>query len=172
MDSTTSPTVRLYVRADADVVDRRDAIINRITQLDFHDLIDSYRIHAWPGAISLDLAREIDHEPITRIVNSFEQWADRTGVEIHPPFQYRTVASSITGAADDLLVLPMLCLATAVDGEVVDVAPSRDDEAVHTIADALDALAAGVDPSDGRTNRRVANRRPADRPPTPTDPST
>ena len=135
-------TVDLYVRADAPVVERRQSVIDRLKRLEGQDRIDGFRVHPWPRAISLGLADEIDGDGIRDVVRSFETWADRCDRHIRPPFDVRTTHSAITGESDELLVLPVICLAAYDTGDLVDVAPSSDGGSVYTVEDALDAIEA------------------------------
>jgi hypothetical protein len=139
-ESDRQLTVDLYVRADAPVVERRRSVIDRLKRLEGQDRIEEFRVHSWPRAISLDLADEIEGDGIRDVVRSFETWAARRDRRIRPPFDVRTTHSTITGASDELLVLPVICLATYNTGNLVDVAPSSDGDSVYTVEDALDAI--------------------------------
>jgi len=136
-------TVDLYVRAAAHIVERRDEVIGKLKRLEQRDRLTEFRIHPWPRAISLDLVKEIEGEEIHEVVRSFERWADQHGRHIQPPFNVRTADSSITGESDELLFLPVMCVAAYNEGKLIEVAPCRDGESIRTVDDALDAIAAG-----------------------------
>lgn len=142
------PAVDLYVRADAPVTERRDAIVDRLRRLERTSRISRFTIHPWPKAVSLGLLERIDGGEILDLVRSFERWAEPRGLRVQPPFDVRVSRSTITGETDELLVLPVLCLAAYgdTDGELVGLSPCSDGESVYTIDDALDALATGDAP--------------------------
>ncbi|AZH24809.1 HTH domain-containing protein [Haloplanus aerogenes] len=146
MDPNSPLTVRLYVRADASVVKRRNDLVARLKRLDRQHRIDSVHIQLWPRAVSLDLLDVSDDTELREVVRAFEAWAERQDRHVEPPFEVRTTRSTITGASDDQLVLPMLCIATYRDGLLVDVAPCGDGDAARTVEDVIDALAAGEQP--------------------------
>jgi len=139
-------TIGLYVRADTPIVERRDAVIDRLKQLDRQDRIAGFRIHPWPRAISLDLMNEIEEDEIHEVVRSFETWAAQHDRHISPPFDIHPTHSAITGESDELLVLPVICIAAYDAGDLVGVAPSSDGKSVRTVEDALNAIEAGKAP--------------------------
>lgn len=139
-------TVDLYARADAPVPDRRSAVVDRLEQLRERGRIDGFDVIPWPRAVSLPLSDRTGHGGITGTVRSFEQWAASRGLRICPPFEVRPYRSSITGETDDLLVLPVLCLAAHRADDLVWMAPVTDGERVVTVEDALAAVAAGRSP--------------------------
>jgi hypothetical protein len=166
MEADTQLTVDLYVRADAPVVDRRNAVIGRLERLERQDRIAGFRLSHWPSAISLDLVRERDDDGIHEVVRSFETWAGRNDRRITPSFDVRTPHSSITGESDDLLVLPVMCIAAYDGDDLVGVAPSSDGGSVHTVADALDSIEAGDPPVpdvplEGGSDSEASDRRDA-----------
>lgn len=135
-------TVHLYVRGDSPSVKQRDDVIERLKRLERQDRITEFRIHPWPRAISLDLVTESEGEEIHEVVRTFERWADQHDRDIQPSFDVRTADSSITGQSDELLVLPVMCVAIYHEGKLVDIAPCRDGKSIRTVQDALDAIAA------------------------------
>lgn len=139
-------SVDLYVRADAPIVGRRDAVIDRLKRLERTDRIVEFRIHPWPHAISLTLVKEIEAGGIKEVVRSFETWADQHDHHITPSFDVRASHSAITGESDERLALPLMCLAAYTDGDLVGVVPASDGESVRTVEDALDAIEAGNAP--------------------------
>jgi len=147
MDPNSPLTVRLYVRADAPIVERRNALISRLERLDQQNRIDDAHVHFWPRAVSLDLLEASEDSALPELVRSVEAWAERHGRHDDPPFDVRTTHSTITGASDERLVLPTLCIATYRGGQLVDVAPCGDGDAARTVEDVLDTIATGEQPN-------------------------
>lgn len=135
--------VDLYVRADASVTDQRTALIERFTCLERRGKIAEFTVHLWPRTVSLTLARAVEDRRICEPVRSFEQWADRHGVRLRPPFDVRTVQSDMTGERDQLLVLPVCCLAVRNERRLVGVAPCHDGGSACSLDDVLDAIEQG-----------------------------
>lgn len=139
--------IDLYVRAEGPIAERRDTVIERLEQFDRRNQISEFSIHPWPRAMSLTLVKKMDDNEIAGVFQSSEEWADQHGLHIQPPFDVRTSRSAITGETDELLVLPVICLAAYSDGDLIAVFPCSDEESVYTVADALDAIAAGKSPT-------------------------
>lgn len=142
-------TVDLYVRADAPVPERRDEVVDRLQYLSTHDRIADFEVIPWPRAVSLGLADRIADDGIPGTVRSFERWASRHGLRLRPQFDVRQSRSTITGETDDLLVLPVLCLAARDEDGLAWIVPVHDGASTVTVEDALDALAAGRPPIPG-----------------------
>lgn len=143
METTDHLTVDLYVRADTPLPERRSTVIDRLRRLERTDRIAGFTVHPWPRAVSLDLVTEIDDESVLGVFRSLESGADRRGHSIRPPFDVHTARSAITGETDELLVLPVICLAVNRNQELIGVFPCRERGSVLTVGDALDAIATG-----------------------------
>ncbi|MFB6160532.1 MAG: HTH domain-containing protein [Haloferacaceae archaeon] len=154
------PTADLYVRADAPVVERRNAVIERLQRLDREDRIAGFRVHAWPRAMSLDLDREAEADGTLDAVRAFESWAARQDSRVGLPFEVRTSRSSITGSSDELVVLPVFFVAASVDGALVGLAPCTAAGTAHTVGDVLDAIEAGDPQLPPRTDGPDPDREP------------
>lgn len=135
----------LYVRADTQVPTRRDAVIDRLTELRRTAHLSGFEVHLWPKTVSLT-AHSHDGE-FFDVFSTFEEWADRHGVEIRPPFDVHTVRSTITGESDERLVLPELCLIVYEADSLAGVYPCHDRNEALTVGDALEAIETGEAPT-------------------------
>lgn len=144
----TPLTVELYVRGDAPIPERRARVIERLDRLERMNRIDGYRVRTWPNAVSLDLTDDGDADSIPGTVRAFEEWADRHDRDLRPPFSVHTSRSDITGETEELLRLPVLCLAAYDGRDLVAVYPCCEGDSVLTVDHGLDALAAGELPGD------------------------
>jgi hypothetical protein len=123
----------------------RTEVIDRLGALASAGALDAYEVETWPDEIALS-----EHTRHDRVVETYEQfraWADDTGVSITPPFDRRTVTSLI-GRTEEVLTLPVMCLAVYDDG-LRGVYPCNDGGETWTVTDYLDAYeAAGGRPAE------------------------
>lgn len=156
--------VDLYIRADAPIVDRRTAVIERLERLERQERIDEYSVRLWPRAVSLDLMRKADESRAVDAVREFERWAAQCGRYLSPCFEVSTTHSVITDESDRLLVLPVLCMAVFNNGSLVDVAPSSDGDTVRSVEDLLAHIARGaVPPAEAISGDMPSNTEPDQR---------
>lgn len=99
-------------------------------------IVDDLTVQTWPDEVALT------GSPRNAAVERFEAfraWADRHGVRICPPFAVRDRASLVDDGTPTL-VLPALCVAIRVDGELTGVVPHRTGTTEYTVDDVLDDL--------------------------------
>ena len=133
-------TVRLYVRADAYIVKRRNDLIGRLKRLDRQNRIDGVHIHLWPQAVSLDLLEMSDNLELREAVRSFEAWAERNDRELNGVFDRKEVSSSITDTDHVCRIAPVLALAEYEDAALRFVTPSSGADGQVSVLDRLAEL--------------------------------
>jgi hypothetical protein len=143
MDQSPRLTADLYVRADAPISEQRSELLDTLDRLQRERRLAEFAVHPWPNAVSLDLVEAAAEDSIAGVVRSFERWAGDRGVSIRPPFAVRRSHSEITGETDELLVLPVVCLAAYDGEELVGVYPCCTGGSTVTVADALATIEAG-----------------------------
>jgi hypothetical protein len=67
----------------------------------------------------------------------FRTWADNDGVSLEPAFARRTRTTLGGDGPVAFLLLPVVCLAVRVDGDLVTVAPHSTGATAYTVTDAL-----------------------------------
>lgn len=160
MTSPRSATaVDCYVRASS-LVEPVDSTVERLREFDRRGVIDELRVEAWPDDVPLDGAPE--HSAIVGRFETFQTWADGLGASIEPAFTVRERTTLVADEIEAVLVLPVVCLAIHVDGELASVVPHTKGTTTYTVDDALAELEARDAPST-----RVRDPS-ADRPPGPT----
>jgi len=132
--------MRLWTRRP--VCGPRTEIIDRLSALSAADSLADFEIETWPDEVSL--GEYTEHSRVVETYEVFSEWAAETGVSITPPFERRT-ATSLVGRTEDVLRVPMLCLAVYDDG-LCGVYPCSDGDRTYSVADYLDAYEA----ADGR----------------------
>ncbi len=124
----------------------RTEIIDRLSSLRARGQIDDFTVRTWPDEVTVS-----EHTRHSRVIETYEQfrsWADGTGVTISPPFDRRT-ATTLVGRSEEVLTLPVLCLAVYDDG-LCGVYPCTDGDETLTVTDYVDACADGdATPSPG-----------------------
>ncbi|WP_136717174.1 HTH domain-containing protein [Halorientalis salina] len=149
MNADTTPeavTVDLHVRS---LVPRaghtqQNAAIERLDDLESAGLLGAFNVHVWGHQVSLSTAAaQTDAgQFVLDRVERFREWADETGRSIDSFFETRRVESELRNEEYAALVLPSLTLAEYHDDELAFVAPCSDGDAVCTVEDRVDALAA------------------------------
>ncbi|WP_299333112.1 HTH domain-containing protein [Haloplanus sp.] len=148
-----------YVRASA-ALDQVDDLLEAVHEYADAGLVDGYSIDIWPDRIRLG-----DTEGSAAVIDDYERfraWADNDGVSLEPAFEHRTRTTMAGDDPDAFLVLPVVCLAVRVDGDLVTVAPHTTDTTAYTAADALSDVESLLD-QDGRP-ARVLEDLPPDHP--------
>ncbi len=79
---------------------------------------------------------------VTRLA-AFQEWAKRNDCSLAPAMELRSVDDSLADAHYRALRLPAVLLAEYRDGDLRCVTPHHDGEAVRSVGDRLDELAAG-----------------------------
>lgn len=128
-------TAELYLRAFSTAADRQREVIARLDALAGDGVLESLAIERWGDRI--DLA---DGNETVEAFRRFREWAAGRDLSITPPFAVRTYRSAFTGEACDVLVTPVMFLATYVDGELDGLYPHQRHETVMTIDDFLGTL--------------------------------
>lgn len=136
--SPSSITVDCYTRAGwfGPPVDES---IETLRDYDRRGVLDDLTVEMWPDEVVL---REDPAEPpLIDQYRRFQTWADQMGVSLRPGFSIHERGSLVSEETSTALVLPVVCLAIHVDGELTSVAPHRTDAGTYTVPDALDDLA-------------------------------
>lgn len=137
--STPTIAVDCYVRA-ASLGSPVDETVEALRDYDRRGRLDDLAVDVWPDEVALTDVSE-GTAPLVRY-RRFRAWAEREGVSLRPGFVVRERASLVSERPATSLVLPVVCLAIHVEGELATVAPHRDGTATYTVEDALDDLAA------------------------------
>jgi hypothetical protein len=138
MDTPTI-TVDCYVRAGS-LGSPVDETIETLQDYDRRGRLDDLTVDLWPDEVVLtDVSEEMF--PLDQY-RRFRTWADRADVSLRPGFTVRERASLVSERPATTLVLPVVCLAIHVDGELSTVVPHRDGTTTYTVEDALDDLSA------------------------------
>jgi hypothetical protein len=126
-----------------------DAIIELLHEYDEKGFIDELEVKLWPEKICL--TSDTGESSVLDHYDRFQTWADDSGVSLEPAFIRRERTPLVSDDSDTVLVLPVLCLAIRVDGELVCVAPHSTETTAYTVKDALadiESLPRGTPPED------------------------
>lgn len=152
-------TVACHVRPSL-VFEPLDAKIETLRHCEREDRIDALLLRTWPDEVAL--TESAPHEAVRERVAEFEQWADRAGVSVSPPFDRRETTSVATDRSVERLVTPTICLACYDDDQLVGVFPHTDDETTHTVPEAIAALRTGSLPEPLRDAPTLATHQSAE----------
>lgn len=133
-------TIDCFVRASA-LVDPVDAPIEQLRTYETQGVIDDLDVRAWPDEVPL--ADPTDDAVIARY-DLFQMWADDNDFYLEPGFTIRNRTTLVSDEPESVLVLPVVCLAIHIDGELTSVVPHCTGTATYTVDEAL----AELDPPD------------------------
>ncbi|AGB32111.1 hypothetical protein Natpe_2291 [Natrinema pellirubrum DSM 15624] len=142
----TDRTVVCHVRAPL-LLEPIDEQIETLQACEDEGAIDDLLLRSWPKEVAL--SEESPHQAVLENYERFEQWADRRGVSVRPPFRERETTSQITGETRERLVTPLLCLEIYEDDDLVGVFPHTDErtEETYTTDEAIATLRTGAVPT-------------------------
>jgi hypothetical protein len=133
-----SDDVRMVLWTRRPVCGPRTAIIDRLSSLHSEDAIDEFSVETWPDEVAL--SEYTEHARVVEVYKEYLTWANEHDLSITPPFERRT-ASSLVGDTQDVLTVPVMCLAVYQDG-LRGVYPCTRDGHTYSVADYLDAYEA------------------------------
>lgn len=116
----------------------RTEVIDRLSQLRARGDIGDFAVETWPDEVAI--SEHTEHARVIEVYKEYLLWAEEHDVSITPPFERRT-ASSLVGGSEDVLTVPIMCLAVYDDG-LCGVYPCTHDGRTYSVADYLDALEA------------------------------
>jgi hypothetical protein len=134
MTADSQVALDCYVRATAAGV-FVDDIVRTVHSYEEEGLLEECAVRFWPDEIRL--IDDTEETPIITQYRQFQAWADREGVSLEPAFTRRERTTLVSDDSDTVLVLPVVCLAIRVDGELVRVAPHTTGSTPYTVRDAL-----------------------------------
>jgi hypothetical protein len=127
-------TLDCYVRATAAGV-LVDDISDTLHTCNEGGLLDELTVEFWPDEIRL--TDDTEETAVRAHYRQFQAWAESEGVSLEPAFTRRERTTPVSDGSDTVLVLPVLCLAIRIDGELVSVAPHTTGTTPYTVMDAL-----------------------------------
>lgn len=127
-------TVRLWTRRP--VSGARTEVIDRLSAFRSEGTIADFEVETWPDEVVV--TEQSRHSSVVDVHERFSVWADEAGVSIEPPFDRRTV-TSLVGRSEEVLSLPVLCLAVYDGEDLRGVFPCDDGTDTWTVTDYLDA---------------------------------
>ena len=138
-----SEGVRMVLWTRRPVCGPRTDIIDRLSALHAEDALADFTVETWPDEVAI--SEHTEHARVVEVYKEYLHWAETHDLSITPPFERRT-ASSLVGGSEDVLTVPIMCLAVYDDG-LSGVYPCTGEKRTWSVADYLDAYeAAGERP--------------------------
>ncbi|MES3516818.1 MAG: hypothetical protein PPP58_04035 [Natronomonas sp.] len=110
-----------------------DGIIETVRRYERQGVVDECAIESWPAETKLTEAAETVHSRY----DQFRTWGEKTSVTLEPAFTRRERTTIVSEDSETVFLLPVLCLAVHIDGELVVVAPHHTETTTYTVEDAL-----------------------------------
>jgi hypothetical protein len=147
MPTNTRLEVELWIRTlPTGAGEEHDELRQRLAALERRGTVESVRVRTWPHEVVLDGPTTPRDRAITDRIQSFKQWAARTGVAL-PAFDRRTTAGvGRMGPEYTALTLPQTALAVSRDGTLRWVAPCVEGGVERTPWEWVEAAEQGVSP--------------------------
>lgn len=127
-----------------DTYDRQQAIQDRLRTLQNDGRIDELSVKAWGKQIPVQEGGSAD--PGTRswaqLYDEFKSWADRSDCSLEPAFSRHNIESFVADDRQEVIRLPIICLAAYDDDGLLDLAPRSAANRVYTVDDFVAALEA------------------------------
>lgn len=130
-----SEGVRMVLWTRRPVCGPRTDVIDRLSSLHAEGALDDFTVETWPDEVAI--SEHTEHARVVEVYKEYLLWAEEHGVSITPPFERRT-ATSLVGGSEDVLTVPIMCLAVYDDG-LSGVYPCSGEERTWSVADYLDA---------------------------------
>lgn len=129
----------LYVRTPAPMATekRRETILGRLEALRVAGAIDDVTVTYW-----FRQASATDGDPVMPSVVALEAWADDHDVSLEPAFEHHARSNWFTGTNDDVVSLPVICLALLAGGDICAVYPHVGPTGYQSVMDGIDTLEA------------------------------
>lgn len=137
-EPTDRDDVRMELWTRRPVCGPRTDVIDRLSTLRSAGSIAAYEVETWPDEVAIS-----DHTRHSRVVETYERfraWAEDNGVSLTPPFDRRTV-TTLVGRTEEVLRLPVMCLAV-YDDDLCGVYPCNSGDRTWTVTDYVDAYEA------------------------------
>lgn len=142
MSDHTGISIDCFARGSTLVAPVDDTVAT-LREYERRGLVDDVTFTTWPDEVVLTGERGQDR--LVARYHQFRAWADRVGVSLEPAFTLRERTTLLREGTTVSLVVPVLCVAVAVDGELRCVAPYRAGPRTYSVQDALADVAALAD---------------------------
>lgn len=130
-----SDDVQMVLWTRRPVCGPRTEIIDRLSSMRADGTIDDFTVETWPDEVAL--SEHTENARVVEVYKDYLLWAEEHGLSITPPFERRT-ASSLVGGEEDVLTVPIMCLAV-YDDDLCGVYPCSDENHTWTVSEYLDA---------------------------------
>lgn len=131
-----SDGIQLVLWTRRPVCGPRTDVIDRLSSIRSDGVIDDFTVETWPDEVAI--SEHTEHARVIEVYKEYLFWADEHDLSITPPFERRT-ASSLVGGEEDVLTVPIMCLAV-YDDCLRGVYPCSDKNRTWSVTDYLDAF--------------------------------
>ena len=130
-----SEGVRMVLWTRRPVCGPRTDVIDRLSSLHTEGVLADFTVETWPDEVAI--SEHTEHARVVEVYKEYLLWAEEHDLSITPPFERRT-ATSLVGGREDVLTVPIMCLAVYDDG-LSGVYPCTSEHRTWSVSDYLDA---------------------------------
>lgn len=142
METTGERRAELYLRGDTyGTFDVQQSVLERMQRLETDGALDATSVEG--GWQRIRTANEDGRAGAVATYREFAAWARRNGYSLGPAFEERQRAYVGLDRVDDVVVFPVVTLATYEDDQLRGVFPCSDGDHIFRVEDCLDALERG-----------------------------
>lgn len=124
--------------------DPRTSVVSRLHEFEETGLVDDVSIHVWGKCVSVsDEWADETSPPVRERIADFREWADRNGHTLEPAFRWCEESTMLSEEQNEVIRLPLQCLAIYEGDRLVGVFPCSTDNGTKTVADCLQRLETG-----------------------------
>lgn len=124
--------------------DPRKNVLSRLRAFEAEGVVGEVSVRVWGK--NLTVSREGADEGSTVIrerVSEFQTWAKRNGHSLEPAFRWRDQSSMVSEERNEVIRLPLQCLAVYAGDNLLGVFPCSMDGETNTVGDCLARLETG-----------------------------
>ena len=124
--------------------DPRATVLNRLREFRTEGIIDEVSVRTWGTFVAALDGEADDPESLAgERVAAFQRWAERNGHSLEPAFEQCERSSLVSEAGNDVIRLPLQCLAVYEDDRLAGVFPCSTPDGTNTVGDCLERLKTG-----------------------------
>lgn len=132
--------------------DPRRAVLSRLRGFESDGLVDDVSVRVWGKHVSArDDGADESGSSVRRHVAEFRAWAERNGHSLEPAFYRHERSSMVSDERDEVIQLPLQCLAIYEADRLVGVFPCSAGGETSTVEDCLRRLETGDLVGDSNT---------------------
>lgn len=124
--------------------DPRTNVLTRLRAFEAEGFVDEVSVRVWGKNVTVSRKGADGGSAVIRErVSEFQAWAERNGHSLEPAFRWCDQSSMVSERRNEVIRLPLQCLAIYADDHLVGVFPCSKDGETKTVGDCVARLETG-----------------------------